>query len=152
MRVLVACHPDDESIWFAPEKYDQIVIVFGDFGDHRGSVSGDKRRAALAEHPLKDRIVHLNLPESHYTWDRNNLERKLKYEQNYKDLCEFLKTLEADEVTTHAANGEYDNLDHVLVHYACMDTLDCPVNGADPKINRAIKDVYKKHGCWTWYF
>jgi len=65
---LLVAHPDDEILWFAPEKYDKIIIVFGDFGDERGSEWGERRRKAIAEHPLKDKIIHLNYPESHYTW------------------------------------------------------------------------------------
>ena len=152
MRVGVFSHPDDEIIFFNPENYDKIIIVFGDFGDARGSTYGDARRQALLELPYADKIVHLNYPESHYTWDRDNGERHAKYLQNYKDLCEFLKTLEATEVTTHESWGEYNNLDHVLVHHACMDTLDCPVNGMNPKLYREAKQIYKKHGVWTWYF
>lgn len=164
MRVLVACHPDDEIIFFNPEKYDKIVIVFGDFGDSRGSTYGDKRRAALKELPYADKIVHLNLKESHWTWDRGepgqrnysgpetSQIRLSNYNKNYVDLCKFLETLEADEVTTHGSWGEYNNLDHVLVHHACLGTLNCPVNGMNPKLYRKVKDIYKRHNVWTWYF
>ena len=67
MRVLIVAHPDDEILWFNPEDFDQIVIVFGDFGDGR---SGDGRRKASAEHPLANRITHLNLKESNYWRDK----------------------------------------------------------------------------------
>lgn len=163
-KVLIISHPDDECIFFNPNDYDRIIVVFGDFGDYRGSTSGDLRRQALKELPYADKIIHLDLPESHWTWDRGEQtqrnyenptvsnERLKKYYKNYHDLCEFLKGLEADEVTTHGSWGEYNNLDHVLVHHACMDTLHCPVNGLDPETYRKAKATYKKHNVWTWYF
>ena len=152
MNVLLVAHPDDCCLWFAPEKYDKIIIVFGDFGDARGKTSGDKRRAALAEHPLKDKIIHLDYPESHYTWDRGNIIRKDKFNRTYDKLVKYLKTLDATSITTHAATGEYDNLDHIMCFMAAMEADIAPVNGADPKLFKQIRDVYKKHDCWTWYF
>lgn len=164
MRVGVFAHPDDEVIFFNTEELDKIVIVFGDFGDDRGKTYGDKRRAALKELPYADKIVHMDLKESHWTWDRGEVsqrnyqnedlsrERYERYRQNYIDLCEYLKTLEADEIITHGSWGEYNNLDHVLVHHACMDTVNCPVNGLNPVIYREAKKIYKKHNVWTWYF
>lgn len=163
-KTLIVAHPDDEIIFFGADNYDRIIVVFGDFGDSRGSTGGDARRQALKELPYADKIVHLDLPESHWTWDRgeegqrnyvdsetsNN--RRKAYYKNYHDLCEFLKGLEADEVTTHESWGEYNNLDHVLVHHACMDTLHCPVNGLDPETYRKAKQIYKDNNVWTWYF
>jgi len=57
--ILLVAHLDDEVLWFSPEKYEKIIVVFGDFGDERGKEWGDRRRKALAEHPLKDNIEHL---------------------------------------------------------------------------------------------
>lgn len=149
MRVLVVAHPDDEVIWFDdPDKYDRIIIVFGDFGDERGAEWGNRRRKALAKHPLQDRITHLDIRESNYWRDKEKAE---DHTENYNTVCAFLRTLEADEVTTHDANGEYGHSDHILVHKACMMTLNCPVNGRDPKLYRAIRKVYKDAQCWTWY-
>ena len=145
MRVLIVAHPDDEAIWFAPETFDKIIIVFGDFGDGR---SGDGRRKAVAEHPLADRITHLNLTESDFWRDAT---KRAQHENNYSKLCLYLHGLEADEVVTHNAMGEYQHADHLLVHKACMAVLNCPVNGKDPVLYRAIRRVYEKHGCWTWH-
>jgi len=151
-KILLVAHPDDECLWFAPEKYDYIIIVFGDFGDHRGKTAGDKRRAALKEHPLRHKITHLNYPESHHTWDRGNPVRKEKFMETYKKLVSYLQTIDADSITTHAATGEYDNLDHILCFNAAMEAEVAPVNGADPKLYKEIRDVYKRHNVWTWYF
>ena len=145
MRVLICAHPDDEVLWFAPEKFDRIIIVFGDFGDGR---SGDGRRKALREHPLASRITHLDLKQSNYWRDKT---KKAEHEANYQKLCGLLRTLKADEVTTHNAMGEYQHADHILVHNACMASLSCSVNGKDPELYRKIKEVYVGNGCWTWY-
>jgi LmbE family N-acetylglucosaminyl deacetylase len=145
MKALVVAHPDDEILWFNPAEFDLIVIVFGDFGDGR---SGTGRRAAIENHPLKERILHLNLTESNFWRDPRQAQ---KHEENFEKLCWFLKTLAADEVTTHNAMGEYQHADHILVHNACMATLNCPVNGKDPDLYRRVKKVYQDAGCWTWY-
>ena len=146
MKVLIVAHPDDEIIWFNPAEFDRIVIVFGDFGDGR---SGDGRRKALKEHPLADKILHLNLKESNYWRDGKKI---AEHKENYSRLVRFLKSLEsADEVVTHDANGEYGHADHILVHRACMMTLDCSVNGKDPALYRKIRKVYEDSGCWTWH-
>lgn len=144
-KILIVAHPDDEILWFNPAQYDKIIIVFGDFGDGR---SGDGRRAALAEHPSKEKITHLNWQESNYWRDKT---KEQEHEDNFNKLCGYLKTLSAEAVDTHNAYGEYGHLDHVLVHNACMASFDCPVNGKDPKLYREIKALYEKNGCWTWY-
>ena len=145
MRVLIVAHPDDEVLWFAAETFDRIVIVFGDYGDGR---SGDGRRKALKEHPLSDRITHLDLKQSNYWRDKT---KRAEYDEGYHFLCVYLRTLKMDSVTTHNAMGEYQHADHLLVHKACMMTLNCPVNGQKPGVYRKIRDVYVRNGCWTWY-
>ena len=140
--------PDDECIWFNPEEYDKIVIVFTKRND---VVDFDyKRLKAIAEHPLNHKIDTIQLTESNYWRDKTKLK---EFEENYEDLCDWLmeNITEDDTVTTHDSNGEYGHMDHKLVHMACMNTLDCPVNGKDPKLYREIRYTYLKHGCWTWY-
>lgn len=146
MNVLIVAHPDDEILWFNPEEFDRIIIVFNGRKDKPRQGSG--RLMAISEHPLKDKINCLGLPESNYWRDRT---QKKMHDSNYRNLCEWLKKLQADSVTTHNANGEYGHLDHVLVHNACMATLNCPVNGKNPEIYRQAREKYKKYGCWTWY-
>jgi len=148
MRILIVAHPDDEVIWFAPETFDKIVIVFEAFGDGRSS---DGRRKALAEHPLKDKITRLGLQESNFWRDPT---KRAVHERNRDALCGYLKTVlkpgPDDEVTTHGPMGEYQHADHLLVHRACMMNLDCKVNGKDPKLYREIRKVYENNACWTW--
>jgi len=147
VKVLVVAHPDDEVIWFTPNNYGRIIIVHLARIDDPGM--SERRKHALQLHPLKDRITCLGLTESNYWRDAS---RREQHEQNYRALCEFLKTLRdvASDVTTHNVNGEYGHADHILVHNACMDTMHCPVNGKDPAMYRAIKKVYIDNGCWTW--
>lgn len=122
--------------------------MFGDFGDYRGSVWGDKRRQAVRNHPLKSKIKHLNLTESNYWRDNTKGE---EHKKNFDTLVEELKKLKPSEVVTHNAYGEYGHLDHILVFNACMEVFDCKVNGKDPVLYRKIKKVYAKKGAWTWY-
>lgn len=152
MKLLVVAHPDDEILWFNPSDYDNIVIVFGDFGDGRGSDGGDKRRKAIAEHPLVGKITHLNITESNFTRDKN---KEAVYRMNQKTIEDELKNIgkqfNITEVTTHNGHGEYGHLEHIQLFYACMNAFDCPVNGKDPKIFRETKKIYENNGCWTWY-
>ena len=148
MRLLVVAHPDDEILWFNPEEFDKIIIVFGDFGDQRGKDGGDRRRKAISEHPLKDKIVHLDIKESDFNRDKT---KESVYRLNQRAIEDELAKFDPDSVTTHSGYGEYGHLEHIQVFYACMNVFDCPVNGKNPKLFREIKDVYTKNGAWTWY-
>ena len=147
MKILLAAHPDDECLIAAPEKFDKIVIVFGDRIDRMDFA--ERRKKAIAKHPLKDKIIHLNLEESNYWRDKNMY---VEYSENYEDLRDWLKEniKDDDEITTHNFYGEYGHDDHKLCWSACMDTVNCKVNGQDPKIYRDIKQAYKEEGVWTW--
>lgn len=147
MNVLVVAHPDDEILWFAAETFDKIIIVHTYRTDD--TEQGFRRAAMLSStHPLRDKIVRLGLTESGYWRDKT---KSVEHQANYLTLCRFLRTLSADSVTTHNANGEYGHLDHIMVHNACMDTLTCPVNGKDPVLYRSVRQAYTDAGCWTWY-
>jgi LmbE family N-acetylglucosaminyl deacetylase len=139
MKILVVAHPDDEILWFNPEELDKIYIVF---------LGRDGRAAALNEHPLKHKIECFNFPESNYWRDKT---KKVEYDKNYSDLIAKLKEIDATEVRTHNAYGEYGHLDHILCFNACMEVFNCPVNGKNPKLYREIKNIYQKKQCWTWF-
>jgi hypothetical protein len=147
MNYLILAHPDDECIWFNPEEYDKIVIVFTDRLDV--PQFGDSRRQAMKELPYADKIINLNLPESNYWRDKTKRE---DYLDCYDDVCFWLQAgiEEGDTITTHNPYGEYGHTDHMLVWHACMDTVDVPVNGRDPKLYREAKEVYKSNKVWTW--
>lgn len=55
MKYLIVAHPDDEIIWFHPENYDKIVIVFLKREDQPDITRG--RQEVKKHHPLKDRII-----------------------------------------------------------------------------------------------
>lgn len=143
MKILLVAHPDDEILWFNPEEYDKIIVVFSNRSDREGF--GERRLKAMSEHPLN--IECWKLTESNFWRDKTKYP---DYERNYNDLCEKLKDLVADEVWTHNAYGEYGHKDHILCFNACMDTLNCPVNGKNPKLYRKIKKIYGDNSVWTW--
>lgn len=152
VKVLIVAHPDDEVLWFNPAEFDQIVIVYGDRPDK--AQAGEQRRHALRIHPLREKILHLDYPESgmgHPRVTSPTTEQHKRHMENYERLCRFLEGLKADSVRTHEPHGEYGNREHVLVHDACMSTLTCPVNGKDPNEYRKIKKAYVDSGAWTWY-
>lgn len=146
MNVLIVAHPDDEILWFNPEDFDRIIIVFSERNDKPGQGKG--RWMAMKEHPLADRITCLAMTESNF-W-RDQSQGKL-HADNYKALCAELAKIHADSVTTHNAMGEYQHADHILVHNACMATFHCRVNGKNPDIYRRAKAAYERNGAWTWY-
>lgn len=148
MKVLIVAHPDDEILWFAAEEFDRIVICFGGRPDK--PEQGERRRLAISKHPLRDRITFLDMLESGFT-PNGDAVSQARHAENYTRLCAFLADLQADEVTTHNALGEYRHWDHILIHNACMATLKCRVNGKDPELYRQIKAAYVETGCWTWY-
>jgi LmbE family N-acetylglucosaminyl deacetylase len=143
MKVLVVAHPDDEALWFNPAEFDRIVIVFGDRDDK--PEKGAQRSRAMVNHPLRDKIKFLDWREPGKDAERQK--------ETARELTSYLKAaaVEATEVTTHNAHGEYGHMDHVIVHNACMAALKCPVNGKDPALFRAIKQAYLDAGCWTWH-
>ena len=151
MKVLVVAHPDDEALWFNPGAYDRIVICF--LGRRDNPAAAGSRRNALMEHPLDGKIICLNIEESNH-WREQSLESAQRHNGNLNEIIKNLKWLAKSQqwtaVDTHSAMGEYGHADHKLVFRACMEALDCPVNGKDPALYREIKRVYVKYGAWTW--
>jgi len=163
-RILVSAHPDDEIIWFNPEKFDKIMICFSDRLDSYQTFLARKR--AAKRHPFKDRIEYLNLTESGYHFDKSKLP---EYEKNREELRELLKDkLVADEIYTHdPQTGEYGHADHILVGEVVKELAKCPVYSLDMTADKdtpdriameanqdlflQIRRIYKEEGCWTWY-
>ena len=139
-KTLIVAHPDDEILWFNPEEFDKIIIVFSN------GYKEQERKNALAEHPLN--VICWNLTESNYWRDKSKIE---EYNKNYNEVLERVAKLKTGSITTHNAYGEYGHTDHILVHNAVMEGANCPVNGKDPKLFKKIKQVYERHGAWTWY-
>jgi hypothetical protein len=150
MKYLIVAHGDDECLLGDPEWADKIIIVFTERSDVKGF--GDRRKKALEQHPLKDKIDLVELEESNW-WRQPTEKNKEKLIDNYYDLCDYLKELwldDEDEIKTHNAWGEYGHADHKLVHKAVMNTVNCKVNGQDPELYREIRDCYVRNGVWTW--
>jgi len=147
MDYLIVAHPDDEVVFFNPENYDKIIIVFMDRLDSKEITEGRHRVKKL--HPLKDKITWLEYHESNF-WRDERME--VIYKGQYSNLCFVLSKInDATSVTTHAFNGEYGHADHVLVHKAVVDTFDKNiVKFGDISIKEKIKELYKNEGCWTW--
>lgn len=131
--LLVVAHPDDEILWFGSivEQVDRIVICF--LNDPGAPDMAAARRAVLAEHPLRDRIISLEVDETRSfnqaNWPRPELsEFGLKisrskqvanaYADCYRQLEKHLRPLisSASSVITHNPWGEYGHEEHVLVH------------------------------------
>ena len=138
--------PDDEILFFNPEKYDKIIIVYSE----RPSKPefGANRKKAISEHPLKNKIEFWAMTESEYWVDRT---KGHEHQKNFLEICERLKKMDLSnaEITTHNAHGEYGHADHIQLFDAIMETVNCTVNGQDPVLYRAIKKVYIKNKVWT---
>lgn len=163
MKILCVAHPDDECLWFNPKGFDKIIMCFMDRADNFKVFLG--RRKALGKHPLKDKIVTLNLTESNYQTFKSKREAHVK---NYEELVKILKEKlkDADEVWTHNSWGEYQHADHIMVHEAVREATDKPIFvldgivGATGKerievdmdldLYKEIKEIYKTTGSWTW--
>lgn len=144
MKLLVVAHCDDEALWFNPEKFDKILIVFLSRKDRD---IAEARSKAINDHPLVEKITCLGLTESNYWRDPC---QKDDYDKNFEDLVAELKKYKPSSVTTHDAYGEYGHADHILCFNACMEAFNCPVNRKNPKLFRQIKKNYQNNGIWTW--
>lgn len=134
-------------LWFNPEEYDKIIIVFSNREDRPGF--GENRLKAIAEHPLKP--LCWNLTESNFWRDET---KYIEHQKNYTEIVKKLQELnltENDSITTHNSNGEYGHADHILLHNAIMDTVNCKVNGKNPISYREIKNIYEKYNVWSWH-
>ena len=163
MKILIVAHPDDEALWFVPSNFDKIIIVFCD--RHDKPLAGDARRMALFEHPLKDRIINLNVPESGYWKDKRRiLQFEASKSRSRIKLEELRRSLAVTTVFTHNSTGEYGHDDHILVHNVCKEVfrgeIYCPVfdlhkyaelqQTVDQDLYQKIKTVYAKYRVWTW--
>lgn len=128
--VLVVAHPDDEVLWFSSVIDDvaRIVIVFNTSA--KDADLAESVKAALAEHPCRDKIVTLDLTqvESHNLGDWPypeltdygiRLTRAPEYDAAYAEQAARIgEALEPhlagiDNVFTHNPWGEYGHEAHV---------------------------------------
>ena len=128
--VLVVAHPDDEVLWFSSilDTVTSIVIVFVD--TEQRPDRDDARRASLAEHEYRDKIVSLDLSQvkSHNVsdWPRPvetdyglRLDRSPELDGPYAEQASRVAAALAPHVQgarnvfTHNPWGEYGHEDHV---------------------------------------
>ena len=152
-------------MWFNPQEFDKIIICFLARGDKPQVTTG--RMKMLEIHPLKHKIICLNLFESNYRVKKENYaEHHFNYITLQKKLLEL--NLNPTEIYTHNPWGEYGHPDHILVHQAvvatfglksdiyCFDGIEptTPLLLEERKIDLAfynkVKKLYQDNNCWTW--
>lgn len=170
ITVLVA-HPDDEVIFGWPVLKDakKIICCANDLNHPR--MWGKDRKEAFLEigKLIGAEVVCLD----------NNCDFRLlgqitgEFNKFAKQVNEAIKN--EDVIFTHNGWGEYGHIDHILVHAIAKNTgkriivtdivVDLgwfPVRGwdlgkpfADCNIDyefyNKCKEIYVKHGCWTWH-
>ncbi len=175
MKLLVVAHPDDEIIWFNPEYFDQILIAFNARHD-RADFAG-ARSKVISEHPLRDKILFANIPESGF-WE--NKSRYSYHMDSFNRLNQLFSQELAEqsisEVFTHNCYGEYGHADHRLIydivknHFfyhrnipvwtplldikeikSCYHTTTFRTLNSNKKLFHEIKKVYDKYDVWTYF-
>ncbi|MFK7824298.1 MAG: hypothetical protein AB8G05_09080 [Oligoflexales bacterium] len=164
-RCLVVAHPDDEVIWFAPEYFNLIVIVF--LGREDKPWMDPCRKKSLFEHDLGDKILCLNLIESGFWKDASrSKEHRSAYAKTQRELKAIFNRSSFNEIYTHGPEGEYGHSDHTLVHQVVKKVLRPDqmmyypvshtsrlfdlVHKSDTVLRKRIMQVYKMNKCWTW--
>lgn len=167
MNVLIVAHPDDEIIWFAPQSFDLIVIVF--LARHDKLYAKNCREMAIAEHPFNEKIILLGIDESGFWKDKSRVK---EYEASRKNIYESLSAIKHQylftNIFTHNSEGEYGHDDHILVNevvtkiFSEIDIF-CPIDINSYKghgeiitvlnnldIYSEVKKIYIKNNAWTW--
>jgi LmbE family N-acetylglucosaminyl deacetylase len=171
---IVVSHPDDEILWFGSivAKVGRVIIIHGDYAPT--PERGPGRRRAIEAYPLQS-VAFLDLPEPGEV--RADAEPELTRELAAR-LREALDGFQV--VFTHNAWGEYGHADHRRAHAAVMSlsaemAFTVYVSGylgpaaigrfeeetkrrfvevvsfeTDREPLDAIRDLYKRHDCWTW--
>jgi LmbE family N-acetylglucosaminyl deacetylase len=143
--IVIAAHPDDEALWFSSilNRVERIIICYVDnFGR---KTLGERRRRALARHPLKPMSLDLTEPMAYLgadfhrakltqygikiRWWRSRLRRR--YKESFDRLHECLAEHVSRDVHVYTHNpwGEYGNEDHVQLHRVVCDLAEA--NGAE---------------------
>ncbi len=128
---LLACHPDDEILWFSSilRQVPKLIVAFV---ESRSAAITRCRMRTLAAHP-KSGFISLGLREasvfglggknpipSPYGIEIPNAAISAAYRSNYHRLIELLRPLlsECRNVFTHGPWGEYGHPEHIQVHRA----------------------------------
>lgn len=172
-KILFVAHPDDEILWFAPDYFDRIYMVFL----HREDKPWFRlaRLEALSYHPLHDRIYVLDLEEPGYWKDASRYQHYLVAKEKLcHELIMIRDLAQHAEIFTHNTYGEYGHVDHQLtfecVHQVFQHThkiwtpAKCwlPVSSIEQEIKpqkslpinlmlfREIRMIYHRFKVWTW--
>jgi LmbE family N-acetylglucosaminyl deacetylase len=167
MNVLIVAHPDDEIIWFSPVSFDLIVIAF--LARHDKPYAKSYRELAIAEHPLREKIILLRIGESGFWKDNRRVEQyQISRESLYSSLSDLKQQYHITKIFTHNSTGEYGHDDHILVNEVVTSVFGeieifCPVESNhitdqdgiisvsnDMDFYEKVKAVYCKNKAWTW--
>lgn len=167
MKALIVAHPDDEIIWFTPLVFDVIIIAF--MGRHDKPYTRLCRERAVSEHPLREKIILLNIDESGYWKDKHRIqEHQVARKKLVNSLLKIKKQYLFDQIFTHNYKGEYGHDDHILVHKTVTSLFSsteifCPTVTGDNVhqpttitlsnnlvFYRLAKEIYSKNKAWTW--
>ncbi len=176
MKILIVAHLDDEMLWFNPDNFDRIFIVFRD--RYQGTEFNQRRLQALSSHPYREKIICLNYEESGITNKRITLgpEEKIdRFMDNWHrfeiDFSNLIKSQpeEVEAIYTHNQWGEFGHPEHVMINavvnffsgglpiFCPQDLVDNrdPANGRfkeekiDPFKFLALRNFYQQHNIWT---
>ncbi|GAB6052362.1 hypothetical protein JCM17960_11820 [Magnetospira thiophila] len=125
--LIIAAHPDDECLWFSgvASAAERIVLAFVD--SPADPAMGQRRRAALAEHPDRARLAVLGLPEPGLfkAGDWSQSPPVFADPQKQRAATRLSEALEARltplmsngiiRVYTHAPWGDYGHEEHALL-------------------------------------
>jgi hypothetical protein len=131
--LLVVAHPDDEILWFGSIIADVGKIAICFLNDPAHPELADARSRVLEEHPLREKIVCLDVDEpgafNRAMWPRPEstkyglrIVKDRKIAKNYRLCYRQIKAKlapmieDATSVITHNPWGEYGHEEHVLVH------------------------------------
>ncbi|OGT38686.1 MAG: hypothetical protein A3F11_03580 [Gammaproteobacteria bacterium RIFCSPHIGHO2_12_FULL_37_14] len=172
MKVLIVAHPDDEIIWFDPLYFNLILITFCE--RHDRIRVGRNRLNAILQHPLKDKICMLNIPESGFWKNKTKVSEYTKTAEQLTEMLFQLKnSFQISEIYTHNSVGEYGHDDHILVHQCVIKVFNglsncniyCPTkymkeddlrshqtikNKMEINFYNKVKNIYLENNCWTW--
>ncbi len=180
MKILIVAHPDDEMLWFNPEYFDRIFIVFSGRNDKPDFE--EKRTKLMAALPYSSKIELFGITESLYNKYPEMRDRFNETKIHLLNKLASLKNLPITEIFTHNYFGEYYHYDHILVNHCVRQIFKSSVNIYMPtlllkrqlfrdditakKLNlktlatisinmniRAFKltrKQYKNQGIWTW--
>ena len=157
MKLLIVAHPDDEILWFNPEDFDKIIIIFGFRPEIEEINIGRKRMMEV--HPYRERIEFWNLVDTKH-FIAGNIKRTIE-----KRLIS-LAQMPYDTVFTHNQIGEYGHMAHIFLHRLVtkvfqkrsifvpsifMENLDTclQIKKRNLKEFNLIKELYQSHKCWT---